>query len=433
MSNRLKKAGQAIAAGYVVFFAILAGLAFCGELPPPMSQRDRAIALCTSGDERLAGMESAKALEAFDKAWDMFQALAAENPDDVQARHDISVTLMRIADVYVQMGEGQKALEAYEKSLALNRETTLADPDNLKYGYGLYVAQCNLADLKEWLGNGNEALDAYTQALNLAKKMAASGETDVQTHLFVTLTRIQALYSRLGVADEAASFKARGEAVYESMMANDGQAWAALSKVFDEWATRYLMLRQPKAAVAALEQAVEINRRQAQAHPDEKVFPRNMSAYLRQIGGICIRMGAPGRAVDVYARDLSITRSLAQSEPDSILAQRAMAASFDSLGDALLQSGRTEDARDIYDQARQIVRKLSAAHPDSVDVKQDQIIGLYKLGRAHEALHAIPSALESYRTALDLAREAGRQAPENPLFQNISRDLKAAVSRLEDQ
>jgi tetratricopeptide (TPR) repeat protein len=82
-----------------------------------------------------------KALQAYQKGLDLGEALARDDPNNTQAKRDLSVSYNKLGDVHLQLGATDKALQAYQKGLDLREALARDDPNNaqaqadLSYSY----------------------------------------------------------------------------------------------------------------------------------------------------------------------------------------------------------------------------------------------------------------------------------------------------------
>ena len=78
---------------------------------------------------------------------EIFEALASADPNDTQARRDLSVSYNKLGDVHLQARRTDKALQAYQKCLELREALAKADPNDAQARRDLSVSYNKLGDV----------------------------------------------------------------------------------------------------------------------------------------------------------------------------------------------------------------------------------------------------------------------------------------------
>jgi tetratricopeptide (TPR) repeat protein len=157
--------------------------------------------------------DHAAALEVRQKAFEIRQAVAAEDPKNRQARFDLAVAHADIADSATQSKDAARALPHAHAALAIMRELTQADPRNAVYSRNLGLAL-------ERLGAALE-LSAHHEAASLEQRRAAVAES---RNVYVEALRVFTELRDRGAlmptdADQIAKFTAKVTAVEQEFAA----------------------------------------------------------------------------------------------------------------------------------------------------------------------------------------------------------------------
>lgn len=164
--------------------------------------------------------ENQKALELFNKALTLNQALTNRNQGDLRGDGYI---LRSLATVYERFGEREKAIDFHNQALAIFRE--VSD----KNGEGSQLS--SLATIYSKLGEKQKALDYYTQALPL---LQATNDKNEEAN---TTLCIGSLYLSLGESQRALDYynkalKLAREANYRS---REASILSSIGGVYNTW------------------------------------------------------------------------------------------------------------------------------------------------------------------------------------------------------
>ena len=88
-----------------------------------------------------------EALKAYDEGLAISRKLAALDPTSAQAQRDVSVSLNKIADVYVNQNRAAEALKAYDEALATRRKLAALDPTSAVAQRDIAVSLWKLASM----------------------------------------------------------------------------------------------------------------------------------------------------------------------------------------------------------------------------------------------------------------------------------------------
>ena len=96
------------------------------------AKRDVSVSLNKLADIYLQKGEVAKALQHYQDGLELRQEIQNQRPDSIEAKRDVSVSLEKLADIYLQKGEVAKSLQHYQESLELRQEIQNQRPDSIE-------------------------------------------------------------------------------------------------------------------------------------------------------------------------------------------------------------------------------------------------------------------------------------------------------------
>lgn len=168
--------------------------------PSPEGRRALAVALARRGDMRLAAQRDLPQARAdYLQARALLSELLAEDGARTDFKRDLSLTLERAGDAFLQAGELEGAGEAFGACLALRRELVARDRANVEWRRDLSVALERVADVQARQGRHGPARTAFAEALQLRRDALAQRPGDV-----VATRDLAVLWMRMGQAQVAA-------------------------------------------------------------------------------------------------------------------------------------------------------------------------------------------------------------------------------------
>ena len=179
------------------------------------------------------------------------------------------------------------------------------------------------------------------------------------------------------------------------------------AKLLVDRSHRLSQLGRREEALSAINEAVTIYRRLADARPD--AFLPDHAASLNNQSNVLNDLGRRGDALAVIGEAVSVYRTLAEARPDAFLPD--LAASLNNRANRLRELGRGEDALAGIDEAVTIRRMLADARPDAFlpDLAMslnNQANVLNDLGRREDALAGIDEAVTIRRMLADARPDA---------------------------
>ena len=141
--------------------------------------------------------ETQGALAAARQAQQIFQALAAQQPNSVDFQRELSVSDFEVGDVQKAQGDLAAALASYQARPAISERLAKSDPGNAELQRDVALSQTRIGDVLVAQGHLPAALNAYQASLDIADRFAKSepGNSGRQNDLAICTKRL-ATYKR---------------------------------------------------------------------------------------------------------------------------------------------------------------------------------------------------------------------------------------------
>jgi serine/threonine protein kinase/class 3 adenylate cyclase/Flp pilus assembly protein TadD len=365
----------------------------------------------------------AAARRLYERAFQIDQQLAAEDPTDVQAQRDLSVSYERLGDVSLQAGQVAEALGHYQKLLEISQKLAVADPTDAQAQRDLSVAYERLGDVSLQAGHVAKAVQHHQKLLAISQKLAAADPTDAQAQrdLSVSYIRLGDVSLQARQVAEALGHYQKGLETCQKLVAADptnAQAQSDLSISYQKLGDVSRQSGQVADALEHYQKNLEISQKLAAANPTDAQAQRDLSTSLERVGMAHAQRGNIAEARDYFDRMLVIKRQLAERDPADALAQRELGVTYLHLGDVSLQAGQVAEALGHYQKMFEISQKLAAADPTNAQAQHGLSISYERLGRASEKMSDLEAADRFFGKAFQIAQT---------LIENGSTDVETQI------
>ena len=206
------------------------------------------------------------------KGVDVFRALIAGQPGNVEWRGDLTRSLDAVGDVRMVQTDQTGALAAYRESLSIRRAIAATNPENTDWQDDLVVSLGKIGDVLRDQNNPTDAVAAYREALDIVRKLIAKnpGNPQWQHDLAVALDNV------------SAALLAQGDL---------------------------------SGALAAHKESLDIARALAAKDPDNTESQRVVLVGLLGLGEVLMAQGDSAGALAAYQESLDMARALVRKDP----------------------------------------------------------------------------------------------------------------------
>ncbi|HZU29339.1 MAG TPA: serine/threonine-protein kinase [Bryobacteraceae bacterium] len=331
------------------------------------------------------------ALESYQHALAIRNALATAGDADGRLRLDLATTHERIGDVLLVMGKSADALPSYRKAYGLLENLISAKPGDVETQREFAGTCERIAQALAQTGRVAEGLQMEQRALPLRQELAANRPHDAaaQRDLFISFIKegdlLRASGDRTGAIGRYREALPVAEAV-QRMTDDPVKAARETAAVHDKIGNLLLAMGDAGGAMENYQAALRARAPIAAADPNNAELQRDLSLSHFKIGSVLEKKGDTTGAIAEQKEALRIDTTLMARDPNNGQAQLDCASDHDNLGDLLMKSGDLAGALSHEDQARELRERVAARDEQNVDVRSD-------LAMTYEQLAAVNTLL----------------------------------------
>ena len=249
------------------------------------------------------------------------------------------------------------------------------------------------------LGRREEALAAIEEAVAIRRDLAATRPDAFRPDAFRpdlagSLSNLSNRFSALGRREEALAAIEEAVAIQRDLAATRPDAFRPdLAGSLNNLSAHFSALGRREEALASNEEAVVIQRDLAAARPD--AFRPDLATSLNNLSAHFSELGRREEALASNEEAVAILRDLAAARPDAF--RPNLATSLNNLSAHFSELGRREEALASIEEAVAIQRDLAATRPDLAGSLSNLSNRFSALGRREEALASIEEAVAILR------------------------------------
>ncbi len=372
------------------------------------------------------------AREQYQKAYEMAKAFSEANPDDFQARRELTISYERLGNVSLQTGQTAKALEYYQKSLEMREELARSRPSDSRDQRDFQVSYNKIGDVLFQTGQTARALDYYQKGLGVSEALARSDPNDSETrrNLLVSYDRLGDALFQTGQTARALDYYQKSADVAEALARSDpnnSQTQGDLSISYGKLGDVSLKTGATARALEYYKKGLNVREALARSDPDDSQAQRDLSVLYSKLGDVSLMTGGTVKALEYYHKSLGVRETLAKSDPRDTQAQRDLSISYERLGNASLQASETAKALDYYQKGLGVSEALARSDPDDSQARRDLSVYYNKLGDLAEWAGETAKALDYYQKDLGLSQVLAESDPNDS---QARRDLSISYDRL---
>ena len=201
------------------------------------------------------------------------------------------------------------------------------------------------------------------------------------------------------------------------------------ASALDETASTLLAIGDTAGALAAAQQAKQIDEELLAADPGNVVWERSLSVANSMIGNVLVSQGNLTAALKVYRDDLAVAVRLAKAHPDNRLIQRDLSIGYEKVGNVEVELGDLAGAFKSYQDGLAVAEKLAASNPDDARAQRDLSVSYLHIGDVQMAQGDLGGALKSFEQSAAIRARLANSDRSNGGAQH---DLAAVYSRIGD-
>ncbi len=375
----------------------------------------------------------AKALESFQKSFDLRKDFASRSPEDASLQRDLATSHIHVADALSGIGQTASAeqhLVAAGSILDKLVKANTQDPETLRLRVIYLVEQ---AQFRKKMGNVTEAVALARESLQLRKRLATLNPSDwAQRDLSKGHNSLGSWLRESGDLQGAldeyqASFNIRQRRAEK--FPDDATAQRDLANVHYFIGLVQEDIGDAPGALKSFTAQHDILRELAEADPENARAQWDMATSLIKLGDVRVNNDDLDTARRDYSIAVEIMERLWASRPENNIYAGTTAAAHSRLGNVLLAFDRLDEALEQYQSAHQLNNELAGRDPDNMNYQRSLVISQKKLGDVHLALGDPEHARDDYKSAVELAEKLAAKDQNNA---RIQRSLAHSYAKLGD-
>ena len=322
-----------------------------------------------------------RVLDTVQKTTDQLTQIA---PDDPRVLRSRVAMFNKFVDRYLAAGDLQDAAVAASNGLDIARKLAALDQGNVQAQRGVMLSLESVGYVKLQAGDQAGALAAYQESLDIGRMLVAQNPANAQTQRDVSVSLNNIGDAKLQAGNQA-------------------------------------------GALAAYQESLDIGRKLLAQNPANPEAQRDVSVSLNHVGDVKLQGSDLTGALAAYQESLDTRRKLAAQDQSNAQAQRDVSVSLNNIGDVKLQGGDQAGALAAYQESLEIARALAVQDPGNAQAQRDVSLSLERLGGVRLQGGAQARALAAYQESLDIRRKLAGRDQGNAQAQ---RDLSLILDRV---
>lgn len=185
-----------------------------------------------------------------------------------------------------------------------------------------------------------------------------------------------------------------------------------LASVYTNLGVVFNLSGRHEDALAALDQAREIEDRLAEEHPNNPDYQSRLATTLDRLANVHSNVGGQFTAAETaYQKALAVRERLASEHPEVVQFQRDLAGSHNNLASLYGNQGIFPKAEAESEASRETLRRLVARHPDVPIYRNDLALALSNLAILYDRTDRPKEALAAWSAAADARRQLVKEYP----------------------
>jgi serine/threonine protein kinase len=350
----------------------------------------------------------AEAIVLLQRSRDIFDGLAAGQPDVLEFHQDLAKSHVNLGELYRTAGRWEAAEAAHLRALAL-RERLAAERSEIEYQDELADSYNNLAAVYHATGRRALAEDASRKALAVRERLARAHPAvpSYQEHLATSYNNLGLLHEELGRRVEAESAYRNAATIWDHLVREhpaepEYAARAAGGRV--NLGAFYIDEERLVEAEVAFLSALPALERLAREHPQVPRYQKDLAFSQNYLGIVARAAGRFDEAGDAYRKAIAVRERLAREFPEDMVYATDLGGSNCNMGTLIRDRGQLDVALGWYDKAIQTLGEVLRRQPAGAEARQ--FLGYSHAGRAEtlDKLGRPADALPDWDRAVALER-----------------------------
>jgi serine/threonine protein kinase len=364
-----------------------------------------------------------EALAAFGVARDSFEALAKANPTDTRFQSELARTYGSLGDAQRQIGRPDEALASQLRARSIRETLAKANPAVTSFQSDLANAEATVASIQLDTGRTADALASFGQSLAIHRALAKANPAVIhlQQNEAGALNELSWAQSRIGRSAEALA-TALQEVKIRETLANANPSIANLQHGLG---TSYLNLGQlqyesgdAKAGLGSSRLGLEALEKAARVDPTDHRNRVALAVAHINVGANLSRLDPRG-AREAFDRALSLFEELVRENPAVTEHQDGVGMAALNLGQVHQMMRNQKEAHDSFSRAVQAFETLATLNPTITHYQAKLAESLTILASGHREAGRLSEASASVVRARSILERLAELNPNDPELRQV--------------
>lgn len=363
----------------------------------------------------------------FQAARSIAHTMVNSNPQDIEARRQLALTVQRLADVESRIGSVAVAMDQRVLALSMLEELHGIDPNNEQVIRSIGIAHNLLGDLYVQLSDHKNAGNHYLEALRIGEDQAARDVRlpESERDLVVSLNKVARHYSRIGNDDAAEQMFSRSLLATKALVdANPGDfdALRDLSVVHYLLGNHWLKRRDMETALEHHEASQALDVARLALDPANLLAQRDVLESTMQLADTLRIAGHREVAIQRSREAIELGDRVLLTNPTDRRAMRYLAYVLGDLGTMLCEAEDFEsnsgEYLPLFERCLTLMTRAAELDAENPRGQFDIAYAKVKLSRGFLAAGQSENAVEPLDHALTIQRGRCEQQAENLVARN---------------
>jgi serine/threonine-protein kinase len=339
--------------------------------------------------------------QLLESALKYYQEFVRQGGDDPDLQAELAQAYFRVGSITEEIGPKADALSTYQRARDLYQALAQGNPHNASFRGELARTYRGIGRVEGSTGRMAEAGASYQQAIDLGEALAGSHPDvpEFQSDLAWSYNNLGIVKYRNGQAAVGRRSLERAITTWKRLIDKHPRAEfrIGLGNAYSSLGWNLTLAGRLKEALEANQQAVALNEEVVRENGTEPQFRRVLAISLDNLGSLYYYSGQPTKAREAFERALAVAEPLARENPAVILFWERLILFHIDLGHVLLHTGADADAQRSFDTAFELGKKLPSGSPREFSYAYiHRGLGklLRKRGKSADALEALQKAVE---------------------------------------
>ena len=365
-----------------------------------------------------------ESVDALGKAEEVYSKLMEDFPTSMESSMSLASTYNNLGIRLKNLGRNEQSLDKYLKGLAIQKKLTAEYPDVPYHREGLANSYSNLAVYYNAAGNSTEAIESFRQAIPLEEKLVADfpHTTTYRRNLATTYSNFGSMLMDIGKLDEAKEQCRKGLAIRENLVSEFPEQLEFaqdLAASHNNYSNILSHSGNTKESVEQVRKSIAILKKLSKDYPAIPSYSESLARSYSNLGIELVKLGKSNEAVSSYRNALEIKEGLVRTFPKVPEYQQELAVTHRKLGGLLARRDKDREALEQYRKALNVVEKLTLEYTNVPDYQRDLAATCYDIGNFVNDFKDGPKRSESYyRLALSTYEKLVTEFPEQRVYRD---------------